>query len=327
MTDRATSEQLEQLRMTAADLFRRLPEVPVYRRRDDPSRAVAAERAVEARALLDRTETTRGAEALSAALRAHLLVLELLSDGRVEAAEGVWHEAMALERVAVSSRRLWSRSDEVATPVYARETGSSRFDPRPETAIKVKLACPNASCHKVVDYDFSARLATHPFVCPQCKQGFFAYFAELHSLNVETKSKTQHRYRFEVRELNGTTTRVEFDDASPAVMAAARGDLIAFLYAPKSRLRGVLDLTSSRVLWVKPTGPCFLATAAFGEDAAELEAFRHFRDEALMPYAAGRLFVRAYYAAGPTLAAVVVARPALHRLTRGVLCAVHRVLE
>ncbi len=326
MTDRATTEQLEQLRMTAADLFRRLPEVPVYRRRDDPTRTLAAERAVEARALLHRTESLRGAEALTSALRAHLLVLDLLADGRVEAAEGVWHEAMALERAAVSSRRLWSRSDEVSTPVYARDSGSSRFDPRPETAIKVKLACPHPSCHKVADYDFSARLATHPFECQHCKQGFFAYFAELHSLNVESKGKTQHRYRFEVRELNGTTTRLDFDDASPAVLVAARGDLIAFLYAPKSRLRGVLDLTSSRVLWVKPTGPCFLATAAFGEDAAELDAFRHFRDEALLPSAAGRLFVRAYYAVGPSLAAIVVARPALHRITRAALSALHRVL-
>lgn len=314
--------------MTVADFFRRLPEVPVYRRRDDPVKKVAAERAEEGRGLLAQVKAFEGsgAEPLGAALEAHLKVLEMLAEGRVEAAEGPWHEALALERQAVSSRRLWSRSDEVEQPVYARGNGASRFDPRPEAAVKVKLACPNSACHRVEDFDFSARHATHQFVCVHCQTRFYAYIAELYDLTIETKSKNLHRYHFRVRELNGATTRVDFDDANPAVLAAARGDLLAFLYAPRTTLRGVLDLSSSRVLWVQHTGPCFLATAVYGEGADELEVFRRFRDGALLPNAAGRLFVRGYYAVGPSLARAVVRRPWLRRLTRAGLTGIHQVL-
>ena len=313
--------------MSVADFFRRLPEVPVYRRRDDPVRKVAAARAEEGKALLAQGEALGSAAAtLAIALQAHLKVLALLIEGRVEAAEGPWHEALALERAAVSSRRLWSRTDEVEAPVYQRHTGESRFDPRPDAAVKVKLACPNSSCHKVEDFDFSARHATHQFVCAHCQTRFYAYFAELLELVVESKRKTQHRYHFRVRELNGAPTRVDFDDSSPATLAAARGDLLAFLYAPRTTLRGVLDLSSSRVLWVQPTGPCFLATAVFGEDAAELEAFRRFRDGVLLRSGAGRLGVRSYYAVGPWLAQLVARRPLWGGLPRVALRGIHRVL-
>ncbi len=314
--------------MTVTDFFRRLPEVPVYRRRDDPVRKVAAERADEARQLLAQVKelgSAPGADQLGAALEAHLKVLGLLSEGRVEAAEGPWQEARALEQAALASQRLWSRTDEVALPVYGRESGASRYDPRPEAAVKVKLACPSSGCRRVEDFDFSARHSTHQFVCVHCQTRFYAYFAELLELTVESKGKNHHRYRFRVREMNGETTRVEFDDAGEAVLAAARGDFLAFLYAPRTTLRGVLDLSSSRVLWVRSSA-CFLATAAFGEGADELAAFRQFRDAALLPSRPGRLFVRGYYAVGPCLARAVTAQPVLRRLTRAALTGVHAVL-
>ncbi len=325
---RATSEQVDALRMSLADYFRRLPEVPVYRRRDDPVRKVAAERAEEGRVLMAKLKELGGAPGaapLEAALQAHLDVLGMLVDGRVEAAEGPWHDALALERAAVSARRLWSRTDEVAAAVYTKDAGTSRYDPRPETAVQVKLACPNSGCRKVEDFDFSARVATHQFVCVHCQTRFYAYFAELLDLDVQTKGKHHHRYKFRVRELNGEQTRIEFDDSAPGVLSAARGDLLAFLYAPRSTLRGVLDLSSSRVLWVTTSG-CFVATAAFGEGAPELDAFRRFRDDVLLPRAAGRAFVRAYYAVGPSLAGVVVRVPGLRGATRRALAAIHRRL-
>lgn len=327
MTSRATSEQVDALRRSITDFFRRLPEVPVYRRRDDPVRKVAAERAEEGRALLEQLNALGDASTtapLAAALDAHLKVLTLLVEGRVEAAEGPWHDALALERAAVSARRLWSRTDEAKAPVYEKATGASRYDPRAETAVKVKLACPSSGCRKVDDFDFSARHATHPFVCAHCQTRFVAYFAELLDLDLQSKGKTHHRYKFRVRELGGEVTRVEFDDAGTGVLAVAQGDLLAFLYAPRTTLRGVLDLSSSRVLWVTPTGPCFLATAVYGEGAAELSDFRRFRDEGLLPHAAGRLFVAGYYALGPAIARAVVAVPGAPRLVRVVLDAVHR---
>ncbi len=328
MTSREATEQLDLLRMSVADFFRRLPEVPVYRRRDDPVRKVAGERAEEGKALLAQVQQidAQAAASLAAALQAHLKVLELLIEGRVEAAEGPWHEALALERAAVSSRRLWSRSDEIELPVYKRETGASRFDPRPEAAVKVKLACPSSVCHRVEDFDFSARHATHRFSCSHCKAQFYAYFAQLIELTVDSKGKSQHRYHFRVRELSGATTRVDFDDSSSLALSVARGDLLAFLYSPRTTLRGVIDLSSSRVLWVQPSGPCFLATAVYGDDAMELRAFRRFRDDVLLPTAGGRLLVAEYYRVGPFLAQAVTLRPRLGRLARLGLNGIHRVL-
>lgn len=316
--------------MALTDFFHRLPEVPVYRRRDDPALKQAAERAEEGRGLLEKASQlgdAPGAEAMREALRAHLEVLELLRVGRVEAAEGPWHRALALERAAVSARRLWSRTDEVLAPVYRKETGESRFDPQPEAAVKVKLACPNASCRRIEEFDFSARHATHLFDCVHCQVRFYAYFAELVDLGVETKSKHHHRYHFRVREMNGATTRIDFDDGSEGELAGARGDLLAFLYAPRTALRGVLDLSSSRVLWVSPVGSCFLATAVFGEGARELDDFRTFRDEALLPSAPGRFLVRRYYQAGPGLARFVVRHPRVRGLTRGALAGIHRLVS
>ena len=330
MTAQASSEQVDRLRVALTDFFHRLPEVPVYRRRDDPAIKLAAERADEGRALLATAAAlgdSPGLHPLREALEAHLEVLDLLKAGRVEAAEGPWHRALGLERVAVGAQRLWSRTDEVPLPVYRRETCESRFDPRPEAAVKVKLACPNQACRKLDDYDFSARHATHPFVCAHCRLRFHAYFAELLELTVESKEKHHHRYHFRVRELNGAATRLDFDDGSEGQLTVARGDLLAFLYAPRSSLRGVLDLSSSRVLWVRPVGACFLATAVFGERAVELDTFRRFRDVALLPSAPGRFAVRRYYQLGPALARFVTRHRWAHRLTRRALTGMHRVLS
>ena len=88
-------------------------------------------------------------------------------------------------------------------------------------------------------------------------------------------------------------------------------------------LRGVLDLSSSRVLWVQPVGPCFLATAVYGEGAEELNDFRRYRDAVLMPTALGRLFVRGYYRVGPWLAQTVVTHPRVRWVTRVILNGIH----
>lgn len=64
------------------------------------------------------------------------------------------------------------------------------------------------------------------------------------------------------------------------------------------------------------SGPCFVATAAFGsEDAQEVLVFRRFRDQVLSRSRAGRTFIRTYYRIGPLLANQLEGRPVL---TRGV---------
>ncbi len=52
---------------------------------------------------------------------------------------------------------------------------------------------------------------------------------------------------------------------------AARGDLLAFLYTEGPVLRGVINLSTGRTLWRRRTGPCWIATQAYGEGAPELE--------------------------------------------------------
>jgi hypothetical protein len=50
------------------------------------------------------------------------------------------------------------------------------------------------------------------------------------------------------------------------------------------------------------SGDCYVATSIYGSyDAEPVLVLRKFRDECLFPFAAGRLFVRAYYATSPAL--------------------------
>lgn len=319
-------QALEAFRADALAFFARVPEPPVYRRRDDPVRRQCRELLPEAEALLGRGYALEGEAGLSPwrdAVEAHLDALCLVADGRVEAAEERWHHAQVCERAATAAQRLWSRTDEEAPPVFRRATGESRYDPRPEPAIQVKLACP--TCRKASDFSFSPRHATHHFTCLHCTAGFAAYFGEVRSVEVRRVGRSR-RYTFRVEELGGTPTRVDVDDAGKGELVAARRDLIAFLYAPPTLLRGVLNLNTSRVLWLTPGGMCFVATVAFGEDAPELDVLRAFRDEVLVESAAGRRFVAWYYRRGPALARLVRARPLLRRAVREALEAVTAAL-
>ncbi len=65
---------------------------------------------------------------------------------------------------------------------------------------------------------------------------------------------------------------------------------------------------------------CFIATAVY-EDVQhpQLVKLRSFRDEHLMASGLGRIFVRFYYAVGPTLALIPARLPSVKRLLRAVL--------
>lgn len=316
----------ERLRADLAAFWAKVPEPPAYRRKDEPLKARAHSLLEEAVPLLARGEQLKHSAATQPYLEAffaHLEMLVLLADGRVEAADEVWRRALKLEREAARSNRLWQSSDEAQAQVFDRASRSSRYDPRPEETYSVRLLCP--SCKAPGDFRFSPRYAAHRFACGSCKQPFGAYIAELRTLEVEPH-KRGRQYRFRVEELSGNQTRIEVDDAGPAELGVARRDLLAFLYTRREELKAVLNLTSSRVLWISSPGGCFLATAVYGEGARELDDFRAFRDAVLLPTPGGRLLVRAYYAVGPGLAGFVRASPRARACARLALEAVRPAL-
>lgn len=316
----------DRLRGEVATYLDEAAEPPVYRRRTDPAHQQVLGQLAEGELLLARIiafENERlvaWRHALEAVLQAHCLI----SEGRLEEAEDAWLVALELERKAAKERRVWSRSDERPLAVYDRDTGDSRFDARPEPSMHGKLLCPH--CRAVGEHAFSVRHATHHFVCRQCQMPFDAYVGELRSFEVKDGPAAK-RYRLRLDELSGERTRVDFDDASGATFTAVRRDLIALLYAPRPMLKGVMNLSSGRALWLKAPGACFIASAVYGEHAVQLHAFRRFRDEVLMHSRAGQAAVWGYYAVGPRAARVVRRVPLLRLITKAVLDAVHGALQ
>lgn len=323
----------EHLRAEAAQFFGRVPEPPVYRRPNDPVRQEAERLVPQAQEIFARCvafqrtgKLDHVAQPLALAARWYLECVVHTAAGRIAPAEEAWAVATEVEKQALSARRLFTRSDEKKTPVFDPVTGASRYDPKPDVSVQVKLACPSATCHHIDDYAFSPRHATHQFVCPRCKESFIAYFGEVRSAQVDGGNGQPRHYLLKLEEPGGGLSRIEFEDASGAELAISRQDFLAFLYGSDRELRGLLNLSSSKLLWIRRTGGCFVATVAFGEGAEELRAFRAFRDDVLRRTELGAFAVRVYYRHGPWLARGVKAVPGGRRAVRWMLRRVHAVL-
>ncbi len=75
-------------------------------------------------------------------------------------------------------------------------------------------------------------------------------------------------------------------------------------------------------------GFCFIATAAYGHyDDDEVRLLRHFRDDVLMSFSAGRSFVSYYYSVSPPLARELRQHPWVRSLTRAGLFPMVRLLD
>jgi hypothetical protein len=320
---------LESLRTECAAWFDRVPEPPLYPRLEDPSRRIAEQLLPEGQDLLSKClalSRHNGARKallpLVAVMEAHLAALCHIAEGRLERAEREWNRAMELEKGLARQNRLWVRNDEEPRRVFDRVTRESRYDPGPEPSMTVKLVCPRRSCAAQERFRLSPRYSTHRFECPRCQKPFLGHFGEVRSVEV-TRKPGQGRYVFRILELSGALAQVQFEERTGAQFPVGRRDLLAFLYDEQKELRGVLNLSNGKLLWVGGGGGCFLATAAFGEDAPELETFRAFRDRTLMPTRTGRALVRFYYAVGPALAGTVSRSPALREFVRARLTRVH----
>jgi hypothetical protein len=233
---------------------------------------------------------------------------------------------MELERGLDRQNRLWVRNDEDPRPVFDRMTRASRYDPGPEPSMTVKLVCPRRNCAAQERFRLSPRYSTHRFECPRCRKPFLGHFGEVRTVE-KSRARGHIRYLFRIVELGGEFAQVQFDERTGVEFPVGRRDLLAFLYDEQKELHGVLNLSNGKLLWVRGSEGCFLATAAFGEGAPELEAFRAFRDRALLPTRSGRACVRVYYALGPPLAAAILRSPPLHRLVRGGLGQLHAWLS
>ncbi|HEY3452441.1 MAG TPA: CFI-box-CTERM domain-containing protein [Myxococcales bacterium] len=322
---------LESMRAEAMQLFEQLPEPPAYRKANDPAREKAGQLVPRATELLSRLLAARKAvpadarlPSLVRAVEAHVRALAAMSSGEITEGDHLAHEAWEAARAATSSGSFFQvQGNEAPAAIYDRVTRTSRYDPRPEPMLTVQLFCANEDCRKPAAYSVAPRYATHRFTCSVCRKPFTGHFAELRQVEARSTGKATH-YVLHVEQVGGGESTLEFDDTSGGELAVAPRDLVVLLYSGTGSLAAVENLTTGHVLWILPKGPCFLATAVYGEDAPELDDFRAFRDRVLLPSLFGRAFVAGYYRVGPRLAPMVGSRPALRRAARAGLEAIRR---
>ena len=81
----------------------------------------------------------------------------------------------------------------------------------------------------------------------------------------------------------------------------------------------LLEMESSEKNGQAKTGGCFIATACYGDyESPEVKEFRRFRDNVLVKYYFGRLFISSYYFISPTFADIISKSDKTKRIIRKV---------
>lgn len=293
-----------------------LPELPAYRRTGDKAREQAGRQLEGAMALVERAHRLRRAraegdaegsarsEALVAWSESQARLLGLLEQGRIDAA----HEQLAQLRAVATQSALAFGGAPLRRPVrgavWDAQSGESRFDPREVAPLTVALTCPESGCRRTGSHSVSQRLARNDLTCPHCRSPFIAWLAVLRSHRSGEFSRAI-RHVLMLEELGGAPREFTIDDTSGGHLPLAPGDLVALLYDRRNALVGISNLTATRTLWIRSRDACFLVSAVYGPTARELDGFRAFRDDRLLPHPIGRLAVAGYYRLGPSLAFAV----------------------
>lgn len=98
-------------------------------------------------------------------------------------------------------------------------------------------------------------------------------------------------------------------------------------YKFATKFSNVLSGTPQQIETLLEKNACFLLTAGFGGDHPVIDYFRSWRDEFLLSFSLGRLFVDFYYDWGPKIAPYILENPYLAKVVRGGAYAAYWTLE
>ena len=123
------------------------------------------------------------------------------------------------------------------------------------------------------------------------------------NLDAELTSLLLHGKKIDAVKLYKDHTGAGLKDSVDYVNSLQEGEVAPLSKSPLNNRDTQIEEIIKGQQEPKPKTGCFIATVCYGNyDAAEVMVLRRYRDEKLMPFAAGRLFVRFYYFISPALA-------------------------